>query len=62
MKDLLNKILKSRTIWTLLFLIVFNAFNSASGLIDQSIFSIINSIMLTVAMYFRIDTKATFDK
>jgi hypothetical protein len=60
MKNQIISILKSRTIMVLLFLIFFNAFTAVSSLLDPAISGVINAVFLTLAGYFRIDTKQKF--
>jgi len=62
MKDLLKKTLSSRTILVLMFLVVFNSFSAVSQAIDPTISAIINSVFLTIAGYFRINTSVKFDE
>lgn len=58
--EALKKILKSRTIWTLLFLIAFNVFNAIVDVIPVLWATIISTVLATIAAYFRINTKQTF--
>jgi hypothetical protein len=52
-------IYKSRTFWTLIFQIAFNGFQAVEGSIPADLFVLVNMILGAVAMYFRINLKAT---
>lgn len=60
MKEALLQLIKSRTIWTLLFLIAFNVFNETSDLLPEAYATIINVVLATIAGYFRINQKQQF--
>ena len=60
MKEALLQLIKSRTIWTLLFLIAFNVFNETSNLIPEAYATIISVVLATIAGYFRINPKQQF--
>jgi len=45
-----------------MFLVAFNSFSAVSQAIDPTISAIINSVFLTIAGYFRINTSVKFDE
>ena len=59
MKQLLL-ILKSRTIWTLVFMFVFNGFAAISGQLDPQVVTLINVLLTTLAGYFKLNPSATY--
>lgn len=51
------KFLKSRTLWTLLFMVLFNGFQAIESSIPQELFLLINTVLAGLAGYFRIDAR-----
>jgi hypothetical protein len=58
----IKKIFKSRTILVLVFLIIFNGVQAMTESFDPNTYAIVNSILVTIAGYFRINPQANFDK
>lgn len=56
----LKKILKSRTVLTLLLLTVINLQDAFTSILDMNQLIAINVILSTAAKYFRIDAKQTY--
>jgi hypothetical protein len=59
MKQLLL-ILKSRTIWTLVFMFVFNGFAAISGQLDPQVVTLINVLLTTLAGYFKLTPSQSY--
>ena len=53
----MSKWLKSRTIWTLVFIFVLNGFQAIQGSIPPEIAIVVNAVLTALAMYFRIDAR-----
>jgi hypothetical protein len=49
--------IKSRTLWTLIFQIAFNGFQAIESSIPADIFVLVNMILGAIAMYFRVNLK-----
>jgi len=49
--------IKSRTLWTLVFMFAFNGWNAISGSFDPNISLFINAIFTALAGHFRIDAR-----
>lgn len=47
----------SRTIWTLVFMFVFNGWTAISGEFDPNIALVVNAILAALAGYFRIEAR-----
>jgi hypothetical protein len=53
MKTQLLKILKSRTVWTVIFTFIFNGFAAISGTLPAEVVTTVNLILGVIATYFK---------
>jgi len=51
----LIKALKSRTVWTIIFIFVFNGFQAVQGSFSPEVVLIVNALLSLTATYFRIN-------
>jgi hypothetical protein len=56
----LKTLLGSRTIWTLIFMFVFNGFAAISGQLDPQLVTIINALLTTLAGYFKLNPTQSY--
>ncbi|HEC32770.1 MAG TPA: hypothetical protein ENI63_00740 [Candidatus Kaiserbacteria bacterium] len=56
----MEKIIKSRTVWTIALVAIMGAWQAISPFLDPSLFTVVNTVLLGVAGYFRINPKAGF--
>jgi len=58
--ELLKKLYKSRTVWTLVFLLVWNIIPEVKDLLPPGIHNLITVGLTTVATYFKINPSQTY--
>jgi len=51
------KWLQSRTVWTLVLTAVLGAVQATQSYFDPSVYALINTVLLAIAGYFRIDAR-----
>jgi hypothetical protein len=60
MLKLFFKALKSRTVWTVVFMVVANIVNVLAGVVSPEVLALINTILGAVTVYFRIQPSVKF--
>jgi hypothetical protein len=60
MLKLLEKALKSRTVWTLVFMVATNIVSSLTGVVSPDVLALVNTILGALAVYFRITPSVKF--
>ena len=60
MLKLINKMLHSRTLWTLVFMVVTNVVGTMSGVLSPDLLVLVNTVLAALAAYFRINTSVKF--
>ena len=58
--DLLKKALTSRTVWTLIVAFVIGGIQALQPFLPPDLYFVVNSALLGLAAYFRINTKVQF--
>ncbi|MEK9207431.1 MAG: hypothetical protein AAB922_03050 [Patescibacteria group bacterium] len=56
------KLLKSRTFWTLVFMLVFNVFAAVEGNLNPMFVSIVDAILTTLAAYFKLNPSQKYEQ
>lgn len=59
-KTTLQKLLSSRTVWTLVFMFVFNGFQSIAGSLPSGVNDIVNLLLTVLAGYFKLNPTQTY--
>ena len=54
MLKLLNKAIRSRTVWTLVFIVITNVVNSLTGVLSPDLLVLVNTILVALAGYFKL--------
>ena len=58
MLETLKKALTSRTVWTLVFMVLANVLNLLSGVLSPETLTLVTTILGALAVYFRLNPKA----
>jgi hypothetical protein len=54
MLKLINKAIRSRTVWTLVFMVVANIVASLSGVVSEDVLVLVNTVLAALATYFKL--------
>jgi hypothetical protein len=60
MMELIIKSAKSRTVWTIVFIVVTNIVSSLTGVVSPDVLALVNTILGALAVYFRITPSVKF--
>jgi hypothetical protein len=60
MLKLLNKAIRSRTVWTVVFMVVANIVNALAGVVSPEVLTLINTLLGALTVYFRITPSVKF--
>jgi hypothetical protein len=60
MMKLIIKSAKSRTVWTVVFMVVANIVNALAGVVSPEVLTLINTILGALTVYFRISPNVKF--
>jgi len=58
----MEKILKSRTIWTIVLVASIGAWQALNPFVEPATYAVINSTLLALAAYFKISPSQNYDK
>ena len=60
MLELFNKAIRSRTVWTIVFMVVTSLVHALTGILSTEAVTLIETILGALAVYFRINTQVEF--